>query len=336
MILEDGWTLIDSTELMSEYQYVKKYITTTSEVFDLLDSYTFENTMVFIEDINKIWYNGVYYGGNSIFIPHMSEDGTLSWTNHEGLENPEPINIKGPQGEKGEKGDRGSTGAQGLKGDKGEQGIQGIQGEKGDTITGARIEGDITTDEDGFTITPIVFVGGSDNHDLNEEPVLVYTAQGIQGIQGIQGEKGEQGIQGIQGIQGEKGDKGDKGDKGLNGAFAINYTDGLLETTSDLTMGYYNIGVVEIEGSDILLSMNSNTYYRCIDTVNSLTINLNTPEYSNIVNNYIIEFSTGENGCTLGVPENIKWSNGTTPDIEFNTTYQLSIINNLSVISKFS
>ena len=36
------------------------------------------------------------------FTPHVDEEGTLSWTNDKGLDNPEPVNIKGPQGDKGE------------------------------------------------------------------------------------------------------------------------------------------------------------------------------------------------------------------------------------------
>ena len=30
------------------------------------------------------------------FTPHVDEEGTLSWTNDKGLDNPEPVNIKGP------------------------------------------------------------------------------------------------------------------------------------------------------------------------------------------------------------------------------------------------
>lgn len=33
------------------------------------------------------------------FIPAVSEDGVISWTNDKGLENPKPVNIKGPNGE---------------------------------------------------------------------------------------------------------------------------------------------------------------------------------------------------------------------------------------------
>ena len=79
------------------------------------------------------------------FTPAVSADGTLSWTNDKGLENPAPVNIKGPQGErgltgetgpqgeKGQKGDTGAPGADGAKGDKGDKGDTGATGPKGDT-----------------------------------------------------------------------------------------------------------------------------------------------------------------------------------------------------------
>lgn len=44
------------------------------------------------------------------YIPSVSKDGIVSWTNNGNLNNPTPINIKGPQGDQGiqgEKGDRG-------------------------------------------------------------------------------------------------------------------------------------------------------------------------------------------------------------------------------------
>lgn len=39
------------------------------------------------------------------FIPSVSEEGIISWTNDNDLPNPEPRSIKGPQGEKGDRGD---------------------------------------------------------------------------------------------------------------------------------------------------------------------------------------------------------------------------------------
>lgn len=44
------------------------------------------------------------------YTPDVSEDGMLSWTNDKGLPNPDPVNIKGPQGDPGEDGTDGANG----------------------------------------------------------------------------------------------------------------------------------------------------------------------------------------------------------------------------------
>lgn len=104
------------------------------------------------------------------FYPSVSEEGVISWTNNRGLENPEPVSIRGPQGERGEKGETGPQGA------KGETGAQGIPGEKGDA--GAKGE------------------QGAQG------------AQGPKGDMGPQGPKGDTGETGSQGPKGDKGDPG--------------------------------------------------------------------------------------------------------------------------------
>lgn len=45
------------------------------------------------------YYNNVFDGAT--FIPHISPDGTVSWTNNKNLPNPAPVNVKGPQGDPG-------------------------------------------------------------------------------------------------------------------------------------------------------------------------------------------------------------------------------------------
>lgn len=47
---------------------------------------------------------GVTGESGATFIPSVSEDGIISWTNDKELENPTPVNIKGRKGEDGEKG----------------------------------------------------------------------------------------------------------------------------------------------------------------------------------------------------------------------------------------
>ena len=43
------------------------------------------------------------------FIPKVSEEGVISWTNNKGLDNPEPVNIKGKDGSVGPQGPQGHT-----------------------------------------------------------------------------------------------------------------------------------------------------------------------------------------------------------------------------------
>ena len=69
------------------------------------------------------------------FTPSVSADGTLSWTNDGGKENPASVNIKGPQGVQGPQGKpgvKGETGAAGAPGPEGPQGPKGEQGAKGE------------------------------------------------------------------------------------------------------------------------------------------------------------------------------------------------------------
>lgn len=81
--------------------------------------------------------NAKNYSENvNVFVPSVSSDGVLSWTNRAGLANPASVNIKGAKGDKGDTGAQGIQGVKGDKGDKGDtgaQGIQGVKGDKGDT-----------------------------------------------------------------------------------------------------------------------------------------------------------------------------------------------------------
>ena len=141
------------------------------------------------------------------FTPSVSETGVISWTNDGGLENPAPVDIRGPagaQGPKGEQGPKGDTGEQGLQGiqgiqgPKGETGPQGPQGPKGDT-------GETGPQGDTGPQGP--------KGDTGEQG-----PQGIQGIQGPHGERGPQGPQGETGPQGPKGEAGPQGEQGPAGA----------------------------------------------------------------------------------------------------------------------
>ena len=128
------------------------------------------------------------------FTPSVSSDGTLSWSNDGGLNNPNSVNIKGPQG---------------LKGDKGEPGKDGT----GVSLKASR--GECTKVGDAYLETNghIMIHNGTGFTDGGE----------IRGPQGERGERGPQGLQGVQGVpgqvgpQGQQGERGPKGDNGLPG-----------------------------------------------------------------------------------------------------------------------
>ena len=91
----------------------------------------------------------IYAKDGVTFIPNVSESGEISWSNNGDLKNPEPRNIKGPQGVQGERGEKGE------KGDKGDTGADGyspsasvVRGEGKVTITIADKNG--TTSADVF------------------------------------------------------------------------------------------------------------------------------------------------------------------------------------------
>ena len=65
--------------------------------------------------------------------------------------------------------------------------------------------------------------------------------------------------------------------------------------------------------------------------VASLALTLVAPADSTIVNEYIFRFISGSTPTTLTLPSSIVWINGA-PEIEANTTYECSIVNNLGVI----
>lgn len=174
------------------------------------------------------------------FIPSVSEDGVISWTNDGGLENPEPVNIKGPKGDAGEKGEQGAQGVQGEQGIRGPAGEQGQKGDKGDPFSIAKVYASVDAmnadfsnpdiPEGAFVIINTGNVEDEDNAKLYVKGETAYSfvtdlsgatgiqgPQGERGPQGVQGEQGEQGVQGIQGVKGDTGETGPQGPKGDTG-----------------------------------------------------------------------------------------------------------------------
>ena len=99
-------------------------------------------------------------------------------------------------------------------------------------------------------------------------------------------------------------------------------------------LGYVNKKLTTSTSSSITLS--PNVYYRNTNTsLSTLTIKLGSVSNSNIINEYFVEFTTRSSGTTVSLPSTVKWANGETPTFEASTTYQISIVNNLGVVTKF-
>lgn len=189
-----------------------------------------------------------------VFIPSVSNNGIISWTNDVGLPNPPPVNIKGPQGENGQDGKDGKDGPYftpsvssngdlswtnngnllnpetvNIKGPQGQQGIQGIQGIQG--LQGVQGE------------TGPYFIPSVDN-----EGNLSWTNNGGLDNPSTVNIKGPQGTQGQPGIQGPPGQNGSDGANGKDGAtFTPSVSSsGVLSWTND--KGLPNPTAVNIKG----------------------------------------------------------------------------------------
>ena len=79
--------------------------------------------------INELAVSGGQDGGSgengATFVPAVSANGVISWTNDKNLSNPTPVSIMGPKGDTGLQGPKGDTGPQGAQGPKGDTGAAG-------------------------------------------------------------------------------------------------------------------------------------------------------------------------------------------------------------------
>lgn len=77
-----------------------------------------------------------------------------------------------------------------------------------------------------------------------------------------------------------------------------------------------------------------NKFYICDSAISKLDVASLSGD-SGIVLNYFFEFTTSSSGCTFTYPNSWKWANGAAPEIEADTTYQVSVINYCAVITPF-
>lgn len=106
------------------------------------------------------------------FTPAVSADGTLSWSNDKGLDNPASVNLKGPKGD---------TGLQGETGPAGQDGAPG---------------------KDGGYYAPSVDVDGNLSWTASQEWMPAVSSANIKGPKGDTGADGAQGETGPTGANG--------------------------------------------------------------------------------------------------------------------------------------
>ena len=72
-------------------------------------------------------------------------------------------------------------------------------------------------------------------------------------------------------------------------------------------------------------------------TVTSLTLTLATPSDNTIVNEYMIEFTSGSTATTLSLPSSVEWAESCGAlSVEASKTYQISIVNNIGLWASIS
>ena len=107
------------------------------------------------------------------FTPVVDSRGNISWSNDGGLENPQTVNITGPQGDTGAKGDTGP------RGEKGEAGDAGPKGDKGTTfVPSVDTDGNISwSNTDGITNPETVNIKGPKGDRGSDATVPIATTE---------------------------------------------------------------------------------------------------------------------------------------------------------------
>lgn len=107
------------------------------------------------------------------FTPVVDSRGNISWSNDGGLENPQTVNITGPQGDTGAKGDTEP------RGEKGEAGDAGPKGDKGTTfVPSVDTDGNISwSNTDGITNPETVNIKGPKGDRGSDATVPIATTE---------------------------------------------------------------------------------------------------------------------------------------------------------------
>ncbi len=99
------------------------------------------------------------------------------------------------------------------------------------------------------------------------------------------------------------------------------------------TAAYTMLRIIQIDNDGQIVTLFPNSFTILEGEIIRIYITLGFTSYDDIVNEYIVQFSTGNTVPTIEFPASIKWQ--VTPTIQANKTYQISVINNLAVIGEW-
>lgn len=285
------------------------------------------------------------------FIPYVSEDGIISWTNDKNLENPDPVNIKGNDGASVESLSIEETG----------------EFEETDPLTTeSYVESKIyehnTEPESHYDIRELITgltnrlnaLADSDDETLDQlSEIVAYIKSNKNLIDSIT--TGKVSVSDIvDNLTSSATNKPLSAAQGkalkalidgitipdkLPNPNALTFTgavtgsyDGSTAVTVHVPSGGGSGGTVGYPVVSMTAStaeLNPNTYYKW-GNIASLTITLADPSDTGVTNEYCFEFVSGETATTLSVPDTVKWVKE--PSVEAGKTYQVSILNGIGVI----
>ena len=184
------------------------------------------------------------------WLPNISSNGDLNWSQSDTTIPPATVNIRGPQGVQGVQGMQGAVGPQGPQGIQGPRGVQGIQGEQGERgpagATGLQgLKGDTGPQGEQGPVGPKGEQGDTGARGITFTPVVDSEGNiswsndgGLENPQTVN-------ITGPQGDTGAKGDTGPQGEKGTTFIPSVD-TDGNISWSN--TDGIANPETVNIKG----------------------------------------------------------------------------------------
>ena len=119
------------------------------------------------------------------------------------------------------------------------------------------------------------------------------------------------------------------------------YTSAYTSTEIDERLGAVpnkadKIAEVNHGTSDTTFALTPNVFHMW-GTITSLTLTLATPTDNTIVNEYMIEFTSGSTATTLSLPSSVEWAESCgVLSVKANKTYQISIVNNIGLWAAIS